>query len=67
MHRACLPADWLQALRCVSKQAKTAHFKDAQHGAKSSTMTQGDWEQLCAECEWGIGQGWGRVQAHKRP
>ena len=45
-------ADWLQALRCISKQAKTAHFKDAQHGAKSSTTTQGDWEQLCTECGW---------------
>ena len=50
-----LAVDWLQALRYISKQAKTPHFKDGQHGAKSSTMTQGDWEQLCNEYGWDRG------------
>ena len=43
-------ADWVQALRHISKQAKTAHFKHEVYGATSSTMTAGDWLQLCNEC-----------------
>ena len=42
-------------MRHIAKQAKTAHFKDEAYGAKSSTMTAGDWLQLCTEhvTEWG--------------
>ena len=50
-HRCAPSADWLQTLRCISKQCKSAHFKDENFGSISSTMTAGDWEQLCAE--WG--------------
>jgi len=44
-------ADWLQTLRHIPKQCRSAHFKDENFGSISSTMTAGDWEQLCAE--WG--------------
>ena len=51
-------ADWIQTPRCISKQCKSAHFKDENFGCISSTMPAGDWEQLCAEWVHGGARGW---------